>query len=89
MAIGIVEQLSKIGFNFKMDVVDWPTLVERRAKKKVGIYSLLLSVQCLTLSWEFRIIWEITLVAIPHLKYENTWENSKRNRSGKKVRGLG
>ena len=34
MAIGIVEQLSKIGFNFKMDVVDWPTLVERRAKKE-------------------------------------------------------
>ena len=32
MAISIVDQLSKIGFNFKMDVVDWPTLVSRRVK---------------------------------------------------------
>jgi len=30
MAIAIVDQLSKIGFNFKMEVVDWPTLVARR-----------------------------------------------------------
>lgn len=32
MAISIVDQLTKIGFNFKMDVVDWPTLVSKRAK---------------------------------------------------------
>jgi len=32
MAISIIDQLSQIGFNFKIDVVDWPTLVERRAK---------------------------------------------------------
>lgn len=32
MAISIEEQLSKIGFNFKLDVVDWPTLVSKRAK---------------------------------------------------------
>jgi len=32
MSISMIDQLSKIGFNFKMDVVDWPTLVERRAK---------------------------------------------------------
>lgn len=31
MAISIVEQLTKIGFNFKMEVVDWPTLVDRRS----------------------------------------------------------
>ena len=32
MAISLVDQLSKIGFNIKMDVVDWPTLVSRRGK---------------------------------------------------------
>ena len=32
MAISLVDQLSKIGFNIKMDVVDWPTLVSRRAE---------------------------------------------------------
>jgi len=30
-AIGIVDQLTEIGFNFKMEVVDWATLIERRA----------------------------------------------------------
>lgn len=29
-AISLVDQLSKVGFNIKMDVVDWPTLVSRR-----------------------------------------------------------
>jgi len=32
MAIPIEDQLSKIGFNIKMEVVDWPTLVSRRAE---------------------------------------------------------
>jgi len=32
MAISIVDQLTKIGFNIKMEVLDWPTLVSRRAE---------------------------------------------------------
>jgi peptide/nickel transport system substrate-binding protein len=32
MAIPMVAQLTAIGFNIKMEVMDWPTLVSRRAK---------------------------------------------------------